>query len=178
MSRINFFEDSNKQITNKKEFGLRDDRINQPAYIDDILSNKIDKWFGTVKNSNELTVAFFPVDHCVTLKRTDGSDASRCEGILRYDGNKLIFTELKDQDVISDWRKEAEDQTKETLSFFFDNYDKNAFQINAWICNQRQLTLPNFHQQIKAFKEETKASFKLKHGIVLKIQREIDLEKI
>ena len=46
------------------------------------------------------------------------------------------------------------------------------------ISNKRQLTLPNFHQQIKAFKEETKASFKLKHGIVSKIQREIDLEKI
>ena len=81
MPRINFFDEQNKQITNKKEFGLRDDRVNRPAYIDEILSNKNDKWFGTVKNSNELVVAFFPVDHCVILIRDDGSDASRCEGI-------------------------------------------------------------------------------------------------
>ena len=175
MPRINFFEDRNKQITIQKEFGLRDDRANQPAYIDEYLSNKNDKWFGSVINDKEKNVAFFPVDHCVTIKRDDGSDASRCEGILRYDDNNLIFTELKDQDVISDWRQDAEAQIKETLTFFFDNYDKKVFHIRAWICNKRQLTFPNFHQQIKAFKAETKASFKLKHGIVLIIHREIKI---
>lgn len=173
MSRIDFFEERNKQTTNKKEFGLRDDRENKPAYIDDKLSNKNDKWFGTIKNDNAKEVAFHPVDHCVKLTRTDGNDALRCEGIFRYDGNRLIFTELKNQDVISNWRTEAEGQITETLKFFFDNYNKNDFQIKAWICNKRQLTITNFHRQIKAFREETKEMFKLRHGIVLEIQREI-----
>ena len=174
MSRIDFFEEQNKQTSNKKEFGLRDDRENQPAYIDDILTNK-DKWFGTIKNDKEKLVAFHPVDHCVKLTRKDGTDASRCEGILHFDNNKLIFTELKDQDVISNWRKEAEEQIKETLHFFLNNYNKNDFQIKAWICNKRQLTYQNFHTQIKAFKEETKETFKLRHGIVLEINREIHI---
>ena len=172
MRRIDFFEEQNKQTANHKEFGLRDDRINQPAYIDVNLSNK-EEWLGTVNNYQSKEVAFHPVDHCVKLTRTDGNDALRCEGIFRYDGNRLIFTELKNQDVIPNWRTEAEGQITETLKFFFDNYNKNDFQIKAWICNKRQLTITNFHRQIKAFREETKEMFKLRHGIVLEIQREI-----
>ena len=175
MPRIDFFDERYKQTTNKKEFGLRDDLENQPAYIDELLSNKKDKWFGTIINNKGKEVLFYPVDHCIILKRADDNDALKCEGIIRYDSNKLIFTELKKQNIHSDWRKDGEEQIKETLHFFFDNYNKNDFKIKAWICNKKQLTDINYHTQIKAFREETQVLFKLKYKIDLNIQREINV---
>ncbi|MBR4327959.1 MAG: hypothetical protein IKP73_20775 [Bacteroidales bacterium] len=176
MRRIDFFEEQNKQTANHKEFGLRDDRINQPAYIDVNLSNK-EEWLGTVNNYQSKEVAFHPVDNCVELKREDGSMDSRCEGILRYDDNNLIFTELKDgktKNCKTGWREKAEEQIITTLTYFFDNYQKDMFKIKAWIGN-KNVTHQNYYQQALAFRERTKKIFLLKHGINLSIDSKITI---
>lgn len=178
MPRIDFFEDGNKQITQKEVFGLRDDKKNQPAYIDEDLSNK-EKWLGTVYNDNGKVVAFYPVDNCIEMKRKEDPNnyASRCEGILRYEVNNLIFTELKDRnlDKAQIWRKQAKSQILETLRYFFDNYDKNSFKIKAWICNKKQLVNADYSIQIQHFKRCTEEEFGIANGINLYIQREIHI---
>ena len=178
MPRIDFFEEHNKQTTFTKVFGLCDDDNNEPAYIDEDLSNKDDKWCGIVYNGKGENVAFYPVDKCVKIKREDGKDASRCDGILSYSTNSLIFTEMKGRKIRSkDWRKKGEKQLLTTIRYFYANYDKSAYNIKAWICNQMdQIVNQDFSTQMEHFKILTKEEFGL--GINLIIKREIDIEKI
>ena len=61
---------------------------------------------------------------------------------------------------------------------YIPNYDKNAFDIKAWIGNKRQLVEQDYSVQIADFKRETEIQFGIVNGINLKIQREIDIEKI
>ncbi|MBQ4408907.1 MAG: hypothetical protein II852_18060 [Bacteroidales bacterium] len=189
MPRIEFFEEVNRQISNKKMFGLCDDKEDKKAaYIDEDLSNMDDKWCGVVKNEDEKVVAFYPVDNCVDIKNEEGKQSSRCDGILRYDDSILIFTELKDRKRKSkskskntNWRKKGEEQILTTLRYFFSNYDKDSFKIKAWICNKRDeryQILPNpqeYSIQITEFKRKTEAEFGLVDGINLWINREIKL---
>lgn len=173
MCTIDFFDEGNKQSTKREQFGLCDDDNKQPAYIDIDISNKEAKWIGIVINADKKEVLFYPVDNCIKLIRPDGLMAQRCEGILRSDSNTLIFTELKDRKVLpAVWLKEAESQIIETLTSFLNTYKSNNYKIKAWISN-KQLTNPNYYQQISAFKESTKQLFGDRHGYTLYIDRVI-----
>lgn len=175
MSRIDFFEEKNRQTTNEKEFGLCDDGNEKTAYIDVDLSNKNLKWCGIVKNDGEKEISFYPVDNCVDIIKEDGKMASRCDGILRYENANLIFTEIKDRKANSDsWRNKGAEQIVTTLKYFFENYEKDAFKIEAWICN-RQITFQSYLGKIKSFAKKTKEIFGFENGIVLTIQREIKI---
>lgn len=172
MPTIDFFEERNKQTTNKKEFGLCDDGNEKRAYIDEDLANKNIKWCGIVKNDNEKEILFYPIDNCVDLIKENGKMASRCDGVLRYEDKKLVFTEIKDRKVNSDaWRDKGAEQIITTLEFFFETYERNAFNIEAWICN-RQITNQSYFGKIKSFAKKTKELFGFDNGIVLTIQRE------
>lgn len=174
MRRIIFFIEESKKHSNKDVFGLCDDNNDLPAYIDEDYGNKESKWIGEVRNNQTKEINFYPVDHCVELLREDGSQAQRCEGILRFDENSIVFTELKNRKIIpSDWLKDAEDQIMETMSFFFNNYDLHSFKTKSWICN-KQLTNQNYFQQITSFKEQTKYKFGGR-GFVLYISKSIDV---
>lgn len=168
---VNFFGEENKTHSNKSVFGICDDENTLPAYLDEDLSNKDSKWIGVINNESQKEIEFYPVDHCVVLKRKDGSDAQRCEGILRHNNN-IVFTELKNRDA--SWLSKAMEQVKETMSFFFDNYDSQSYQTKAWICN-KHLTNQNYFQQIAEFKEMTKAFCHKNRGFVLYIRKSIDL---
>jgi len=168
---VNFFGEENKTHSNKRVFGICDDDNTLPAYLDEDLSNKDSKWIGVINNESQKEIDFYPVDHCVVLKRKDGSDAQRCEGILRHNNN-IVFTELKNRDA--SWLSKAMEQVIETMSFFFDNYDSQSYQTEAWICN-KQLTNQNYFQQIAEFKEMTKVFCHKNRGFVLYIRKSIDL---
>lgn len=161
---INFFIEESKTYSNKVVFGLCDDDNDLPAYIDDDVANKNSKWIAQVNNDSLKEIDFYPVDHCIELKRADNTEAQRCEGILRYEDNNILFIELKDSRA--DWLTKAMEQIIETMSFFFDNYDSEAFNIKAWICN-KQLTNQNYFQHIQDFKERTKVFCNKKRGFVL-----------
>ena len=108
------------------------------------------------------------------LLREDKSQAQRCEGILRFYENNIVFTELKNRKIIpSDWLKDAEEQIMETMSFFFDNYDLQSFKTKSWVCN-KQLTNQNYFQQIADFKGKTKHKFGGR-GFVLYISKFIEV---
>ena len=149
-----------------------DDDNDSPAYIDNDLLNINKKWIAEVYNELQKDVVFYPVDHCVELKRQDGSDAQRCEGILRYDDNNIVFTELKNRD--SNWITKATEQIIETMTFFFDNYASQSYKTKAWICN-KSLTNQNYFQQISDFKEKTKGFCNNKRGFILRISKSLSI---
>jgi hypothetical protein len=168
--QIDFFKEEHKTHSNKELFGLCDDDNDLPAYIDEDLGNKDSKWIALVNNDSHKEVDFYPIDHCIELKRPDGNDAQKCEGIVCYGDSYIIFTELKNKN--SSWLSKAMDQIIETMSFFFNDYDSRSYRIKAWICN-KQLTNQNYFQQINEFKDRTKTEFG--KGYVLCIQKSINL---
>lgn len=171
--RIDFFNKEHKTHSNKEVFGLCDDDNDLPAYIDEDLGNKDSKWIGMAHNALKREIAFYPVDHCVEIKKADGKMAERCEGFLLYLENRIIFVELKNRRLSSEaWRKKAEEQILVTIRYFVDNYDRNTYSIKAWICN-KQLANNNYFQQILEFKDKTKTEFG--KGYVLYIQKTINL---
>lgn len=72
------------------------------------------------------------------------------------------------------WLKEAESQIIKTLTFFLNNYKSNNYKIKAWISN-KQLTNPNYYQQISDFKALTKQLFGNRLGYTLYIDRRIKI---
>ncbi len=174
MRRIEFFIEEKKSHSCEDVFGLCDDENNLPAYIDEDVTNKESKWIGIVCNISKKEIDFYPIDHCVELLREDGKPAQRCEGILKYDENRIVFTELKNRKIIpSSWLKDAEDQIIETMSFFFCSFDLQLFKAKSWICN-KQLTNQNYFQQIQEFKEKTKQMFGGR-GFVLCINKSFEI---
>lgn len=168
---INFFIEESKTQSKRDVFGLCDDDNSQPAYIDEDIANKNGKWIGEVYNTSKNEIDFYPVDHCVEIKRADGKDAQKCEGILSWDDNNIVFTELKDRQLKpAVWLSEAENQIIETMACFFDNYDIQMYHTKAWICN-KQLTNQNYFQQILAFKEKTRVLFEINRGFTLYVSR-------
>ena len=172
---INFFIEESKTHSNKNVFGLCDDDNSQPAYIDEDITNKNGKWIAQVNNDSLKEIDFYPVDHCVEIKRADGKDAQKCEGILYWDDSNIVFTELKDRQLKpAVWLSDAENQIIETMTCFFDNYDIQAYHAKAWICN-KQLTNQNYFQQILAFKGKTKDLFEINRGFTLFVSRSLSI---
>lgn len=173
MRRIEFFIEEKKSHSNENIFGLCDDEDNLPAYIDEDVTNKESKWIGVVRNASRKEVEFYPVDNCVKIRRDDGKMEERCEGIMSLPDNRLVFVELKDRSPSAAFRKKAEEQLLITMHYFFNNYDRDSYQIKVWICN-KQLTNQNYFKQINDFKENTKQKFGGR-GFVLYISKSIDV---
>lgn len=173
MRGIEFFIKEKKSHSNKDIFGLCDDDNKEPAYIDDDLKNKDSKWIGVVRNASRKEVEFYPVDNCVEIRRDDGNMEERCEGIMSLLNNSLVFVELKDRLPSDAFRKKAEKQLLITMRYFFNNYDRDSYQIKGWIAN-KQLTNQNYYQQIASFKEKTRQEFGGR-GFVLYISKSIEV---
>ena len=90
---VDFFKESCKSTSRKKEFGLCDDPlpVTKRAYIDE--DDPI-KWIGIVNNTMKKQGDIYAIDHCIDIFKLDGNMESRCDGMLHHD-NKLIFVELK-----------------------------------------------------------------------------------
>lgn len=170
---IDFFIEETMSHSSKEVFGLCDDNDEKPAYIDEDVANKDLKWIGKVCNTSKKEIKFYPVDNCVAIWREEGKMAERCEGLLSFSDNKLVFVELKDREPSDTFRKKAEEQLLVTMRYFFNNYDKDFYQIKAWIAN-KQLTNQNYFQQIAGFKEKTKKKFGGR-GFVLYVSKSIEV---
>ncbi len=161
---INFFQNCCKTESNKIEFGLCDDIVNSPAYIDEIDKSK---WIGIVKNPDEKDVDFFAIDNCVVIIRADGTDESKCEGVLK-EGSNLIFVELKERGS-SGWFKKGREQITVIIQIFKQNYNISDYNsVRAFVCNNLK---PNSHSgraaNIQRFYDDT--------GFILKDQQEITI---
>lgn len=164
---IDFFNTECNSSSSKKEFGLCDDSLlaQKPAYIDETNG---ENWIAVVDNHHQTLVHFVAIDHCIDLKRADGSDASKCDGLLFFD-DVIIFIELKDRNdkEARKWKNEGYDQLKETITLFEQQEEAKKFKVKkAYICNKsvRKSNERNQNKQ-ERFEEET--------GYVLRIQQRI-----
>lgn len=130
---IDFFQSDCISSSNKNEFGLCDDPppSTRPAYIDELDKSK---WIAIVKNLKLKKVDFIAIDACINIRKANGKQESRCDGLLSYD-NDLIFVELKSRRG-GQWVKEGREQLTITVDNFKNNYKMSDYNnVSANVCN-------------------------------------------
>lgn len=159
---IDFFQNRCKTQSDDLEFGLCDDTPNSQAYIDETDQSK---WIGIVKNPDEKEAEFYAIDNCVEVKRPNGEDESRCDGVLKESTN-LIFVELKERGS-KGWFGDGRKQLTTTINIFKANHNTSAYSsIIAHVCNSlRPAANSGRAASIQMFKDDT--------GYILKDQQEI-----
>jgi hypothetical protein len=163
---INFFDSSCKDSSNKEKFGLCDDPppAQERAYIDEINRSK---WIAIVNNPKKAEVEFFAIDNCVDILKPNGTMGSRCDGLLFYDKNRLIFVELKSREG-GQWLKKGREQLTKTIEKFKAEYDITPYHVEAYVCNSlRPLAHIGQAVNIQKFKNDT--------GFILNGKQEINL---
>lgn len=167
--QVDFFNNPNKETTNKPLFGLCDDvaPVNcpkTPAYID---VSDDDKWTAVVTNINRKAATFYPIDNCIEILRPDGKMDNRCDGLLEYD-NDLIFVELKDR-ASAGWVSDGLNQLKVTIRNFKAYHNVNDYNsIKAQLCNkQRPSAVISCKVNIEKFKDETGHKVSVDRNIII-----------
>jgi hypothetical protein len=165
---INFFEDTCKSVSSQLYFGLCDDPppATSPAYIKEE-ENEPSNWIATVFNDAEKEVAFYAIDHCITIIRPNGDEESRCDGMLEHNNN-LAFVELKNR-ATNGWLKKGCEQLTTTINIFSANHDTTIYdKIEAYVSNkQRPLSYAGNATQIQKFKDDT--------GLILRVKADIQV---
>ncbi|MBN8651497.1 MAG: hypothetical protein KF763_04835 [Cyclobacteriaceae bacterium] len=164
---VNFLAPTCQDISDKKVFGLCDDRPQQRAYLDETDGAK---WVAVIANELRHTVTFTAVDHCITILKADGTMHKRCDGLLTYD-NVVLFVELKERGGKgTNWIAEGYEQLRTTISHFEASDLPVLYTIKkAYIANGQR---PKFRftqtERMERFFQET--------GYVLRIERRIVLD--
>lgn len=145
------------------EFGLvdPDDKEGKKmAFIS--LDRENDRWGATVLYSEERSdYRFIPVDNNIELKREDGSDAPRCDALLKTE-RTLCFIELKSQR--RGYISKAKEQLLSTIDFF-DGIERFEHKL-AYICNRRNISSFSTKNEMDRMMKE--------RGIILKISSTVN----
>nr|WP_314678161.1 hypothetical protein [uncultured Capnocytophaga sp.] len=91
----------------------------------------------------------------------------RCDGMLRFDGNNLIFVELKDRKLrnASDFLKEAALQLITTINHFKKNCNIADYNIKAaYIANKKKIHC-SYVERMKRFQQETGYTLRIENRI-------------
>lgn len=164
---IDFFPIEYITTSDKRRFGVCDPPASEEkAYI---AEREGEHWIAIVDNYYGLMVSFVPVDHCIDLRKPDGSMDHRCDGCLFYE-KTIIFVELKDRNSKgSQWVKDAEVQLRSTIKHFEDSERAGDFLIKkAYISNCAK---PHFRSG-QATRMEM---FFLETGYVLEVKNIIEI---
>lgn len=145
---IDFFKLSCQETTNVQLFGLCDDPppSKSPAYIEYDSINK-PNWIAEVVNNKAINVTFTAIDNCIIIKRPNGEEESKCDGMLTFN-DSIVFVELKDR-IGKGWLGKARDQLITTISIFSSNHNVNAYKNKrAHIANAQRPFFQSNYQQI------------------------------
>jgi len=181
----NFFTEAHKTTSNVVNFGLCDDAppAANPAYISEVNNTE---WIGIVNNINSIEVSFYPIDHCVDLRRADNQQSKRCDGMLKY-GNNIHFVELKDRQdiatyttrtgvIIMSWLDKGMEQLKETIMHFIVHHNQADFVFkDCYVCN-KQVFRKSAATHIAKFKNDTKAILG-GNGLILCLNKTININQ-
>lgn len=166
---IDFFDlstNNNEPLRTDEEFGLCDDRINQPAYSDNQQQNKDDTWIAVVENVNQRPIQFFALDH--RIPKPQGQRI--CDGMLQVNGfDELHLVELKE--VRKSWCGNAKEQLAQTIIFMAQHHQAELGQFRhkyAHACNKKH---PNFNKATAS----DKAEFRQEADFILKTKRIIEI---
>lgn len=165
---INFLSAVCQEVTDEVLFGICDDTPppHIPAYLN---HDKLAKpgWIAEVINANAKEVTFTAIDNCIVIKRANGTDESRCEGMLTYE-DAIIFLELKDR-VSKGWLVKSRDQLITTITVFSQNHDINNYKARrAHVANAQR---PFFDSSFRRVIDEVKTAT----GFTLEVQRKITI---
>ena len=164
---IDFFNNQCQQVSSEKIFGLCDEeRTQKHAYID---VNNQDNWIAEIENEEQKEVYFIAIDNCIEIWRYDDPTKmeKRCDGMLGYDGNNLIFVELKDRKLrnASDFLKEAALQLAATINHFKKNCDIADYNIKAaYIANKKKIHR-SYVARMEEFQQETGYTLRIENRI-------------
>jgi len=166
--KIEFFNNISETSSQKKKFGLCDKQppVKEPAYIDE--KNGSD-WIAIVLNDDGKSINFNAIDNCVEIKRADGKDSKRCDGVLSFE-TTVIFVELKQRiSKGNSWIKDAEEQLRETISNFEKQEEAENFEFKkAYIANSE---FPKFRSsqinRMDRFYKETDYILRIENRIQL-----------
>lgn len=153
------------RVTNQ-EFGIRDDKPNQPAYVDSAIQNKA-YWLASVNNPQALNLEFYAIDNCIIYENIQNEKESTCDSAIQYKNEQLYFIELKDRKS-SGWLGKAAKQLKNTLSLYKQNQANPANKIECYVCNPQKPSAPTSNlSYLKSFKQET--GYKLNVSVQINI---------
>lgn len=166
--KIDFFAVACQQTTQATRFGLCDDNDKpmEPAYVD---TDDDTKWVAIVENGNADEVTFTAIDNCVEIKRTDGFNESRCDGMLMSE-KTIIFVELKQRKGQNrEWIAEGVAQLKNTITIFKAHHDITEYDVaKAYIANRLKPWFQSGQMlRMQQFEDET--------GIILRVENKITL---
>ncbi len=155
--------------SDKKRFGLCDDPppSMNPAYIDE---ENGAKWIAVIDNEYRYPVIFTAIDHCIGIKRKDGTMDKRFDGVLIY-SSTVIFVELKERGASgSAWVKDAEKQLRTSILYFEGTESAQEFSHKkAFIAN-------NEHPKFKESQTRRMEQFFEETGYILRIENRINLQ--
>ncbi len=165
---IDFSLDKCQTFSKRKLFGLCDDPppATNPAYIDE---NSGEKWIAVVNNENGYNIQCTAVDHCIDIRRENGTMEKRCDCFLSYN-DVVVFVELKQRGAIGNaWVKDAEQQLRVTISKFETTaLAENYNQKKAYIANSE-------HPKFKESQQRRMDQFLDDTGYVLRVENRITL---
>jgi hypothetical protein len=139
-------------------FGLYDDESEQtkPAIVVPITDARC---IARVRNEDERSIYFVPLDKNISASKTDGKKASLCDVLLivirpesKYD---FYLVELKDKD--RSWLDKGINQLKSTVLIMKNSYSLSGLSKKAaYLANKKH---PQFHfshkDEMERFRQET-----------------------
>ena len=150
---IDFFPTRHISSSNRRKFGIcdRPAPAAEKAYI---AERQGQDWIAAVDNYPQVKVNFVPVDHCIELRRADGS-----------------MVELKQRKGKGNqWIKDGEQQLRSTIGYFEQQEEARNFPIKkAYIANSEK---PLFRTG-QAVRMER---FFLETNYILRIENRINIE--
>jgi hypothetical protein len=165
---INFFEAKCQTISRHHIFGLCDDpspALNA-AYINETNGSI---WIAVVENENRYDTTFTAIDNCIEIKRQDGKQAKRCDGVLTFN-TTVTFVELKQRGAFGNaWVIDAEKQLRSTIGYFEQEDIAENYSIKkAYIANSE-------HPKFKESQARRMEQFFDDTGYILRVENRIIL---
>lgn len=129
--------------------GLCDPDGTAPAYT---TVNRKDNWVAEIKNPDAKEVLFVPVDNNIPIFKPNGSQASRCDGMLRYD-RTVYFVELKIDRQLGRAFQKAKEQLEATIDVFLQNHIYTDFKVRrAYISNRKRKFNQSYRKEASDFR--------------------------
>lgn len=162
---MSFFDSKCLKAINLAEFGLCDDKENQPAYID---TQDKSKWIAEIINPASLAVDFYAIDNCLCFEGENNNKISTCDAAIKIEERKIYFIELK-QRKSKGWISKVKKQLKSTLDLYRRFDPQPTEHIICCASNSQRLSAPTSNLgSLRDFKQET--------GCKLLVQAKITLE--
>lgn len=162
---VDFFKTACKEpVQTNTVFGICDDQDGTKAYTN--IQDTV-KWIATVKNYNQVELAFTAIDNCIIiLKKGTKNKESSCDGMLTFQ-DSIYLVELKNQGV-GGWLPKAISQLENTIKLLSRNHNLDKIMYKkAYACNRKH---PNFTIIVN---ELSKKFFKETNGFRIDAQAEI-----